>query len=291
MKPDIIFYDIEAYWHGSQEAPQCSRCQGRFETGKYENWDAFRAAMGREIHVDIKNATEEALRAAGVTQKLTYGSYRTQPSWALNDGLFAFGNLYPGLLQMAMPSLYVVGNPMAVAKGVSENRALMQTNDIIPWFSTGCYGEYNPLHTRDMILEAFANGARGITYYWYGHFDAAHFKYHAEAVDVVAPIEDLFMDGKPLAGLTANNATVKVCGMGVGNEVAVLVSHYGRPAPGTRVTITTPAPARTPVWDLHGCKRTGETDETGAFAVALGPIRAHMYYLGTRHAAAVASRP
>jgi hypothetical protein len=290
IKPDILFYDIEAYWSGAQEAPQCSRCLERFKAGNYPDWDAFRAAMGREMHVDMKVAIEKALAAAGITRLLTYGSYRTEPVTPLNDGLFAFANTYPDLLQMAMPSLYVAGNPLAVATSIAANRACMQSNDIIPWLSTGCYGEYDPVRTRDMILEAFANGSRGITYYWYGHFDAAHFKYHAEAVDLVAPIEDIFMDGKPLTGLSCNHAKVKVCGMGVGNEMAVLVSNYSGLAPATKVTVQTPAPARTPVWDLHRGEQIGKTDRKGAFTVAVGSAAAHLYYLGTRYADAVPRR-
>lgn len=287
IKPDIIFYDIEAYWHGAQESPQCSRCLGRFEAGNYGDWDAFRAAMGREIHVDMKTAIDRALAEAGITREITYGSYRTEPVTPLNDGLFAFGNLYPDLLQMAMPSLYVAGNPMAVAKRVAGDRARMDTNDIIPWLSTGCYGEYDPVRTRDMILEAFANGARGVTYYWYGYFDAAHFKYHAEAVDIVAPVEDIFMDGTPLTGLKSSHEQIKVCGMGVDNEVALLVSNYQGVAPGTQVTVQTPVEAGTPVWDLHSGRQVGQTGADGSCTVELDDYAAHLYYVGSKYAAAV----
>ena len=284
IKPDVIFYDIEAYWHGAQDAPRCRRCLERFEAGNYQDWDEFRAAMGREIHVDMKATVDKTLSAAGITREITYGSYRTDPVTPLNDGLFAFGNLYPDLLQMAMPSLYVAGNRMAVAGRTSAIRARMQTNDIIPWLTTGCYGEYDPVHTRDMILEAFANGARGVTYYWYGYFDAAHFKYHAEAVDIVAPIEDIFMDGEPLTGLTCSHDKMKVCGMGRGDEMAVLVSNYRGLVPGTQVTVGTAAPARTPVLDLHSGERVGRTDTKGVFTVVLDNVAAHMYYVGTEYA-------
>ncbi len=290
IQPDLIFYDIEAYWPGAQEAPQCSRCQERFKAGGFTDWDAFRAAMGREIHVDMKAAIDRALADAGITRPITYGSYRTEPVTPLNDGLFAFANTYPDLLQLAMPSLYVAGNALAVAKSVAANRARMPANDIIPWLTTGCYGEFDPVRTRDMILEAFANGARGITYYWYGHFDAAHFKYHAEAIDIVAPIEDIFMDGKPLAGLKCNHDRIKVCGIGLGSEMAVLVSSYAGVPGGTEVTVQAGAPPATPLWDLHSGRRLGETDARGRFAVTVDRYAAHLYYVGTKYAAAVMRR-
>ncbi len=163
----------------------------------------------------MKTAIEKSLADAGINRPIIYGSYRTEPITPLNDGLFAFDNTYPDLLQMAMPSLYVAGNPLAVAESITANRARMKSNDIIPWLSTGCYGEYDPIRTRDMILEAFANGARGVTYYWYAHFDAGHFKSHAEAINIVAPIEDLFMDGTPLTNLKCSHDKLKVCGRGL----------------------------------------------------------------------------
>ena len=236
--------------------------------------------MGREIHVDMKTAIDKALAAAGVSARIAYGSYRTEPITPFNDGLFAFDNTYPDLLQMAMPSLYVAGNQRAVAQGVAANRARMKTNDIIPWLTTGCYGDYDPRHTRDMVLEALANGSRGVTYYWYGHFDAAHFKYHAEAVDIAAPVEDIFMDGQPLAGLECSHKQVKLCGMGLGGQLAVLVSNYDGLAPETQVTVRIPAAAGTPVWDLHSGRRIDQTGPDGFFAISLGHTAAHLYYVG-----------
>jgi hypothetical protein len=287
IEPDVIFYDIEAYWYGAVESPKCERCLERFAAGDYADWDAFHAAMGHEIHVDIRNKIDAALAEAGITRKPIYGSYRTEPSTRLNDGLFAFEDAYPEMLQMAMPSLYVAGNAQAVADYVAANRAAMDSNNIVPWLTTGCYGEFDPVRTRDSILEVFANGGNGITYYWYGYFDAAHFKYHAEAVDIVAPIEDIFMDGKPLTGLSCSDETVKVCGMGLDNDAAVLVSNYHGVDAGTTVTVQTSAKAGTPVWDLHAGEQVGKTDASGAFTVALTDVDARMYYIGTTYGANV----
>ena len=286
IQPDLIFYDIEAYWRGAVNASTCQRCRERFQSGKYKDWDAYLAAMGREIHLDMKTAIEKSLADAGVNRPIVYGSYRTEPITPLNDGLFAFDNTYPDLLQMAMPSLYVAGNPLAVAESISANRARMKSNDIIPWLSTGCYGEYDPVRTRDMILEAFANGARGVTYYWYAHFDAGHFKSHAEAINIVAPIEDILMDGTPLTNLKCSHNKLKVCGTGLNGEQAVLISNYQGVARGTNVTVQSSAASGTPVWDLHTNKQVGTTKPDGSFTVTLDEFAAHMYYLGKKHASA-----
>ena len=190
-----------------------------------------------------------------------------------------------------MPSLYVAGNPLAVAENISTNRARMKTNDIIPWLSTGCYGEYDPRRTRDMILEAFANGSRGVTYYWYGHFDAAHFQSHAEAINIVTPIEDIFMDGTPLTDLKCSHNKLKVCGLGLvtgaSAELAVLVSNYQGIPLGTNVKVRTSAAPGTPVWDMHSPKNLGTIQSDGTFQITLTESFAHLYYVGQRFAAAV----
>ena len=188
------------------------------------------------------------------------------------------GQLTDGVLAGADGRMW--SDKRAVAQGVAANRARMKTNDIIPWLTTGCYGDYDPRHTRDMVLEALANGSRGITYYWYGHFDAAHFKYHAEALDIAAPVEDIFMDGQPVAGLQCSHKQVKLCGMGLDGQLAVLVSNDDGLAPDTPVTVRTPAAAGTPVWDLHSGQRIGQTGPDGSFAIPLGHPAAHLYFVG-----------
>ena len=283
-RPDYLFYDIEAFWSGSQEAPRCDRCKERYAAGNFKDWDDFRAAMGIAMHKDMKGAIEKALADAGIKQKVIYGSYRTQPITPLNDGLFQWRTLYPDLLQIAMPSLYVAGNQIAVANNISQNRALMQTNDIVPWLSPGTYGEYEPVRTRDMILESFANGARGITYYYYRNFDPLHFKYHAEAVDIVTPIEDLFVDGKPAEGLKCDNDKVKLCGMTLAGEFAVLVSNYSNLPPETKVKVTVPVTTASPVWDLHSRKQIATVKPGQSFEVTLGNIAAHLFYVGNKFA-------
>ncbi len=286
-RPDYIFYDIEAYWSGSMEAPRCLRCTGRYRQDGFTDWDTFRAAMGREIHVDMKTAIERALDQAGIEKGIVYGSYRTDAVTKLNDGLFSWDNTYPDLLQVAMPSLYVAGNQMAVANRIAAIRTELDSNDIIPWLSTGTYGQYDPPNTRDMILEAFANGARGITYYAYGDFDPLHFKYHAEAVDIVAPIEDIFFEGAPIEGITCDNPKVKVCGMRLGKEFAVLVSSDEGEAQGTRVRVSIPEGPAGELWDLHAKRKIADLQAGDNVEITLDAAKAHLYYIGSTYANAI----
>ncbi len=287
IKPDYIFYDIEAYWTGAQEAPRCSRCQQRYQAGGFTDWDDFRAAMGREIHEDMKRKIDAALAEAGFEGEVVHGSYRTMPTTPLNDGLFAWDNLYPELLQIAMPSLYSAGDRMRVAKTIAAQRAQMDANDIIPWLSTGTYGEYEPARTRDLALEALCNGSRGITYYYYANFDPLHHKYHAEAIDLVAPVEDVFVDGAPVRGLSCDVEGIKLCGMANGAEMVLLVSNYEGAEPGTQVAIAAPIAAEAELWDLHSGQSLGAVKPGEPIRVTLDEITAHAYYVGTKYADAV----
>jgi hypothetical protein len=58
-------------------------------------------------------------------------------------------------------------------------------------------------------------------------------------------------------------------------------------APATNVTVRTPAAPGTAVWDLHSGQRISETGPGGFFAVVLGDISVHLYYLGSKYATAV----
>jgi hypothetical protein len=187
-----------------------------------------------------------------------------------------------------MPSLYVAGNQMAVANNIAANRANMDANDIIPWLSPGTYGQYDPPNTRDMILEAFANGARGITYYAYRDFDPLHFKYHAEAIDIVAPVEDIIADGEPIEHLIPLDMNVKFCGVRLGSEAVILVSNYQGTGAGSQVSLKMLDGVKGELWDLHAKKKLYDVEENMPISVWVGDIKAHMYYIGTKYVDAIA---
>jgi len=143
------------------------------------------------------------------------------------------------------------------------------------------------VRTRDLVLEALANGAGGVTYYFYGNFDPWHFEYHAEAIDIVAPIEDIFADGTPIAGLTCSDERIKVCGMALGGEMAILVSNYQGVPVGTTVTVSAPVQAESELWDLQARARLGTLRPGEAIEVAIDDIDAHLYYVGNDYGEAV----
>jgi hypothetical protein len=95
------------------------------------------------------------------------------------------------------------------------------------------------------------------------------------------------MDGTPLPNLMCSHERLKVCGMGLNGEQAVLVSNYRGVPRGTNVTIHSFAAPGLPVRDLHSGKSVGVTKADGSFNVALDEFAAHMYYLGYKYEAAI----
>lgn len=94
-------------------------------------------------------------------------------------------------------------------------------------------------------------------------------------------------DGTPLTNFKCSHEKLKVCGMGLNGEQAVLVSNYQGVPRGTSVTIQSSAASGTPVWDLHTNRQVGTTQPDGSFNVVLDEFAAHLYYLGKKHASAI----
>lgn len=88
-----------------------------------------------------------------------------------------------------------------------------------------------------MILEALLNGAVGVTYYCDSDFDTPmDYYYHARALFLIAPYEDLIMDGQVMEP-TGSNKLLTYSGIRRGNEMLLLVGNYARAAEETEVIL------------------------------------------------------
>ena len=103
----------------------------------------------------------------------------------------------------------------------------MKNRNIIPWLTAGTYGEIRPQFVEYIALEALLNGAGGMTYYAYWDFDTPlEYAALAKALRMIAPYENLIMDGK-LVEIKVNGVdTSAIC---KGNEMLLLVGNYRRP--------------------------------------------------------------
>jgi hypothetical protein len=220
VQPDHVYLDIEWWTAHAAESKKDPRVMEKWKASGKE-WDDFVTDMGTEVLRDLVSA----MRAAVPQKKMVIGLYNSDPKNKIYNSIFQFDKIYPGIIDLAQPSLYVQGRATHVADRIRFDYNAMQTRDIIPWLSAGTYGEFAPKMMEPMVLESILNGARGVTYYWFGDFDPMDFYYHAKALQTLAPHEKLLREGKPLA-YKGDNSSLHVTAFASKNEALILVGNY-----------------------------------------------------------------
>ncbi|MBN1673122.1 MAG: hypothetical protein JXR37_18900 [Kiritimatiellae bacterium] len=236
-RADYVFYDIECWYKGAREAGRCLRCQeGRKRSGK--PMPDYLRGLGAEMWRDMREAIAAKARALRLPMPVI-GSYNNYASGGAHHGVMHCLDGYPRWLDQSQPSLYVRGDARAVHNTVKADYAILKKRVILPWLSAGTYGEFPPYKLEYMILEALLNGACGITYYCYTDFDTAlDFYYHAKALALLAPYENLLMDGARWE-VKADNPGLYYSAWMRGGELLLLVGNYDR-APNGKTRIALP---------------------------------------------------
>lgn len=234
-KPDYVFYDIE-FWHRSKAtAAKCTRCQEALaKSGK--TFEEFIFDCGTETVRDAKAAVKAGAEQAGIPMPVigSYDRKPLRPDYAIEK----FDLIYPEYIDMAQPSLYVSGRAYAVHDNIRGNYRLMKNKKIIPWLTTGCYGEFESYKVEPMVLEALLNGAGGVTYFQYNNFTDSplDFYYHALALSYIRPYEDLIADGEVLEPEGSNDRHL-YSAVRKGDEMLLLAGNYRRDPEATTVKL------------------------------------------------------
>jgi hypothetical protein len=233
VQPDQVYFDIEWWTQSVNESKKDPRVVAAWKaSGK--DWDDFVTDIGREVLGDLVST----MRQAVPNRKMTVGLYNSDPKNAIYNSVFGWDKIYPGIVDIAQPSLYVQGRANIVADRIRYDYDAMQAKQIIPWLSAGTYGEYDPKLTEPMVLESILNGSRGVTYYWFGDFDPMDFYYHSKAISELAPYETLLQNGKPIAYKT-ENADLHYTAFASDNEALVLVENFSGTS-NSKVTLKSP---------------------------------------------------
>jgi len=221
VQPDQVYLDIEWWTQSVKESKKDPRVQAAWKaSGK--SWEDFITDIGTEVLGDLVSA----IRNAVPEKKVTVGLYHLDPQHPVQDSIFQWNKVYPHILDIAMPELYIQGRTLVVRNIIRGNYDTLKTKSIIPWLSTGTYGEYDPQLTEPMVLESILNGARGITYYSFSDFDPMDYYYHAKAIQQLKPYEHLLQEGKPIP-YKADNADLYYTAFASSNEALILVGNYG----------------------------------------------------------------
>ena len=271
IDPDFIFYDIEGLSVPSKENPKMKAMMAK-EGLAYAQ---ARHKLGAGIYSNLVTEAKRLMKEAGekvAADRPHVNSYYVE---AKDMGFVNFFDIYPKYVQSAGPELYLAGDMDRVAQVVRTNSGMIGNNDVISWPSLGCYGEFPSLYARDMVLECFINGSRGITYYGALNFDGLDFKYTSEALNLVAEYEDIIHNGRwvkkeNLPGIS--DPSIRISGMGKDDgEMLILLSNYKRGRK-SAAKLTFKVCGR---WELIDCdtqKTLGEiTENTPAVSVPLDP--------------------
>ncbi len=219
VQPDHIYLDIEWWEPHIAESKNDPRVIAAWKQSGKE-WKAFVNDIGTEV---LKTSVD-AIRKA-VSKKLVVGLYDSDPQNAVYNDLFEWKQIYPNIVDIAMPSLYVQGRAQMVQDRIRFDYDAMQSKQIVPWLSAGTYGEFDPALMEPMILESILNGARGITYYHYADFDPLDYYYQAKALAALAPYQTLLQDGKPIPTKSDNPDLQTTC-FASDIEALLLVGNY-----------------------------------------------------------------
>jgi len=233
VQPDHVYLDIEWWDASAAESKKDPRVLAVWKQSGKE-WDDFVTDIGAEALGTLVTAMRQAVPG----KKMVVGTYNSDPRNRIYNSIFQFDKIYPQIVDIAQPSLYVQGRAQLVAERIRFDYNAMQKREIVPWLSAGTYGEFDPAKMEPMVLEAILNGSRGITYYKFGDFDPMDFYYHARALAMLAPFEKLLQSGKPVA-YQGDNPDLHYTAFASHNEALLLVGNYGG-SPNGNVNLTMP---------------------------------------------------
>ena len=226
-KPDYVFFDIEAFYNSHTTSKKCSRCLAAMKAAGMTSMDDFTKKVVAEKIADFRKAIEEGAKAVNIKCP-PIGLYGKGPGAKdLSQPVLHWDLIYPASIAISQPSLYIGERPWLVQERIRMTSKLMKNRNIIPWLTAGTYGEIRPQFVEYIALEALLNGAGGMTYYAYWDFDTPReYAALAQALRMIAPYEDLIMDGE-LVEIPVNG--VNTSAIRKGNEMLLLVGNYRRP--------------------------------------------------------------
>ena len=132
-----------------------------------------------------------------------------------------------------------------------------------------------------LILEAFAGGAKGVTVYSEGWFDALDMKFVAEAIKQILPVEDIIVDGKPTDKVKSLDRKVFVKGIESKKGAVILVSEYSVVPKESKIEY--PVDSVSSVIDLSTMKEiTTISPDNPTFKIRLDENRAKLFFVGNR---------
>ena len=255
---DYLVYDIELWGaKGPVDAKRCVDCQADFAKGDYADWDAWMLEKGEQIAKELSTTVR-----AAIGKQVDLGCYDFRPGHNFSN-VWPFDRLYPQHINHSQVSTYTTLEPYhleLIGDEVREDRLKMPKSDQMPWLTPGDAGSFSGEKFRHVLLEAFANGSRGVLF-WSGRvWDTESLAAYARVIRNVIPVEEILLKGEPIEEVQTNPKT-RVRGMKHGNSMFLLASDYSDQLGGKTISITLPVETKCAVTDL----------DTGATVAHISP--------------------
>lgn len=207
-KPEYIFLDCEGFPDYNSYVStihQSANAQVRRLPGESD------VALAERIVDEFTSKFVNAIRKNSPSTKISLYN-----EWAVGKG----NKLIDGRLLrkndiISAPSLYAEGTSLPIlAAAVRANRLVTpRDKELIPWLSLGTYAFKRADSLFDEVVHTLLNGASGISLYTDKDIDDMNDLLNiSKAIDVVAPYEDIILDGKNALGEVSDikNAFISV---------------------------------------------------------------------------------
>lgn len=241
----------------------------------YEAWLRFRCDLVAERFRILREAFHEAVRKSGVktTPEPELGAFTGEEMLVALSSIEALS----GVLDYISPMIYQDGNGVRqeVARLAPLSRGKLRVC-LAPGLNISPPGD-----ARSQVLEAVMGGASGFIA-WnldIGPITTGHLVDMSEAIKMLAPVEDIILDGEIETGYAADRDSTNLLARKQGDDSVLLVSDY---SPGVvRVQVTVPDRDKLDVVDLFADKVIARLDATErTFEVTLRrEFQARLYHL------------
>ena len=263
VEADYVIFDVECYHDGSfaGKSKSCLNCKKWIEKSGKDPADAI-TDLGTQIAVDAKEAVTKALTKIG-KKSAEVGFYHTLPGGFVYQDTFDFDKMHKaGGANFSMPVVYNSSKAMEAGNKMRRMKKLQPNGEIISWFTTGFLDlggilvEYPTPWVYDYVLEGYANGTRGISWFAFSGFETSDFYYFAKAMESILPVEDLIYHSSQLKGVKSSHQDIKVYAISHGEDILLLLTEY-KNGTSAKVTITLPRVASGMLFDLAEKKELG----------------------------------
>ncbi|MGN0867189.1 MAG: hypothetical protein ACI4SG_05885 [Oligosphaeraceae bacterium] len=235
---DVVVFDIEDWEpnYMNNTIRSCTRCQEEKNRRGMESWVEYFDVLQAEYVSAFTYAVQEGAQAAGrPVPRVGYYAVSPEMSYRCQEGpvpFLGYSRLYPALCDEIQNSYY--GRSPAEA-GQQMRRVYQATGGmperLIPWRTAGT-GAY---HTQPMgavaeeiLLETLMNGAGGVQYFYALGFESPlDYFYVARAFSLLAPYEDILMDGSLEEEIQGDNPGLSYTARRLDDQLLLLVGNYG----------------------------------------------------------------